>query len=59
MSKVADHRSAISGTGPEAFRHLPDTVSLEDTVASIRGDSPSPPSGEANAFIAAAVNAGG
>lgn len=42
-----------------AYRHLPEVISVEDTVASVRGDSPSDPCGEQNAFIAAAIKAGG
>jgi hypothetical protein len=34
-------------------------ISREDTVASVKGDSPAESGGEENAFIAAAINAGG
>ena len=45
--------------GAQAYRHLPETISLAETVASMRGDSPPEASGERNDFIAAAINAGG
>lgn len=58
MAKAAGHPSS-DGAAPKAFWHLPDAIRVEDTVTSIRGDLPPEPSGERNAFIAAAVNAGG
>jgi hypothetical protein len=49
--------STANETSP--FRHLPQPAVLEDTVTSIRGDVPPDPDGGRNAFIAAAVEAGG
>jgi hypothetical protein len=59
MPKATDPTERSEAGRPGAFRHLPDVISLEDTVTSIRGDVPASFSGEDNAFIAAAVNAGG
>ena len=60
MTDAADHPGP-TGARPEAqdYRHLPEMVSLEDTVESMRGDSPPEAGGEPNQFIAAAINAGG
>jgi hypothetical protein len=59
MARAENRPNAATRTDPEAFSHLPDAISVEDTVTSIRGDSPPDPSGERNAFIDAALNAGG
>jgi hypothetical protein len=42
-----------------AFRHLPEPVRLEETVSTTRGNATPELLGEPNAFIAAAVHAGG
>ena len=55
----ADDSAADASAEAHAYRHLSEAISLKDTVASMRGDSPPDPSGERNAFIAAAINAGG
>lgn len=60
MPRTADHRSAADGrVEAQPFRHLPVATSVEDTVASMRGDSLPDPLDGRNAFIAAAINAGG
>jgi hypothetical protein len=60
MSNSAhDPHPTDDGAEAQKYRHLPEAISLEDTVTSMRGDSPSEASGERNDFIAAAINAGG
>jgi hypothetical protein len=59
VSEATEEPSGATVAAPEAFRHLPDVIAIEDTITSIRGDFPPGPSGEQNAFIAAAVDAGG
>ena len=54
-----DDEDATGGATTDAFRHLPAPVRLEETVATTQSDSPPEDIGEQNAFIAAALNAGG
>jgi hypothetical protein len=58
MSNAANHPHPTDDRA-QAYRHLPEVIPLEDTAASIKCDSPSEASGEENAFIAAAISAGG
>ena len=59
MSRDYEDATATNGATTDAFRHLPAPVRLEETVATTRGDSPPEAIGEQNAFIAAALHAGG
>ena len=51
--------SASMRSAPERFRHLPDRVALEDIVESVAGEVSFDPAEERNAFIDAAIQAGG
>jgi hypothetical protein len=59
MPNIPGHLPASKGLTSEAFRRLPDAVVLEDTVESVRNTVPLEPAGERNAFIDAALQAGG
>ena len=59
MPDTEGHVSPTERPPSEMFHHLPDGVVLEDTVLSVLGDVPSEPAGERNAFIDAALQAGG
>jgi hypothetical protein len=59
MPDLQGDSSASQRPTSEAFRYLPHAVALEDTVESAHSDVPFEPTDERNAFIEAAVQAGG
>jgi hypothetical protein len=59
MPGIHDDANESKVPTPDAFRHLPRAVALEDTVESVPSDVPFRPTDERNAFIEAAVQAGG
>ncbi len=59
MPEIQGSSSAAGQPTSEAFRHLPDGVALEDTVASVVSDGAFASADERNAFIEAALQAGG
>ena len=59
MPHIQADLSASKLSGPERFVHLPDRVALEDTVESVPGEVSLDPVEERNAFIDAALQAGG
>jgi hypothetical protein len=59
MPDVLGNSSGSNRPASEAFRQLPDGVALEDTAESAPSNAPFDPAEERNAFIGAAVQAGG
>ena len=59
MPQSSADESTPTPAATERFRHLPDRVALEDTVESVPGDGSADPAAERNAFLDAALQAGG
>ena len=59
MATASPDHPDTNGVTTDKFRRLPAPVRLDETVAATPGDPPPEAVGEQNAFIAAALHAGG